>query len=171
MAVLPDWRIHELASSGAITPFDPDLINPASIDLRLGSTLLIESAESPTLVPYPLGNHDAEHPYLLRPGQFVLAATLEQFNIPPDICAQFILKSSRAREGLDHALAGWADPGWHGSALTVELRNNRQLHSLPLFPGLLIGQMVFHAMTDPPAASYASTGRYNGDPGATGSRG
>lgn len=169
MAVLPDWRIHELARAGVISPFDPDLVNPASLDLRLGSTLLIESAEH-VFTPYPLGNHDADYPYLLRPGQFVLAATLEQFHLPDDICGQLLLKSSRAREGLDHALAGWADPGFHGT-LTLELRNNLQLHPQPLFPGLRIGQMVFMAMTDAPTTTYAVTGRYNGDPGATASRG
>jgi len=171
MTVLPDWRIHQLGRAGVISPFDPDLVNPASLDLRLGPTLLIESAQSRQLIPYPLDRHDADRPYELAPGQFVLAATLEQFNLPNDICGQFLLKSSRAREGLDHALAGWADPGWHGSALTLELTNHRQLWSLPLFPGLRIGQMVFHTLDDRVAMPYAITGRYNNDPAVQSSRG
>lgn len=168
--ILPDWRIHELGQAGLISPFDPDLVNPASLDLRLGNTLLIESAQSPDLVPYPLARHHAEDPFLLQPGEFVLAVTMEVLQLPDHICGQLVLKSSRAREGLDHALAGWADPGWHG-ALTLELTNNRQLHPQPLYPGLRIAQLVFLAMEAAPAATYAVTGRYCGDLVATASRG
>ena len=128
--------------------------------------LLIESAEGPDLVPYPLGGHTQENPYLLRPGQFVLAHTVEVFNLPDDIAAQFMLKSSRAREGLEHLMAGYCDPGWHGSTLTMELHNSRQLQPVPLWPGMKIGQMIFHQMAGVPQRSYAITGRYNGDTSA-----
>ena len=97
---------------------------------------------------------------MLQPGEFCLAETLELFNLPDDICSTFLLKSSRAREGYGHMLAGFADPGWHGSRLTLELKNERLHHPLPLYPGLKIGQMVFHRMT-PPLRSYRETGHYN----------
>ena len=58
-------------------------------------------------------------------------------------------------------LAGWCDPGWHGSRLTLELKNVRLHHPLPLYPGLKIGQMVFHTMSSVPLNSYASVGHYN----------
>jgi dCTP deaminase len=58
-------------------------------------------------------------------------------------------------------LAGWCDPGWHGSRLTLELKNERLHHAIPLFPGLKIGQMVFHAMSNTPMKSYRETGHYN----------
>jgi len=90
-----------------------------------------------------------------------LAETLELFNLPDDISCQFVLKSSRARSGLNHLLAGWCDPGWHGSKLTLELKNERLHHALPLWPGLKIGQMVFHQMSSVPLKSYAVTGNYN----------
>lgn len=154
-----------------VTPFDPTLVNPASIDVRLGDTLLIESAQSADLVPYPLQRHSQDNPYELKPGQFCLAQTVETFNIPDTIAAEFRLKSSRAREGLDQALAVWADPGWYGSVLTLELRNNRQLWPQLLWPGMKIGQMVFHVMSDLPQHSYAVTGRYNNDSSVQGSRG
>jgi dCTP deaminase len=73
-----------------------------------------------------------------------------------------MLKSSRAREGLEHLMAGYCDPGWHGSVLTLELHNSRQLWPQLLWPGMKIGQMVFHRMSDLPLRSYAQTGRYNG---------
>ena len=72
-----------------------------------------------------------------------------------------MLKSSRAREGYQHALAGWIDPGWVGSKLTLELKNNRRYRSLPLYPGMRIGQIVFHTMSQTPIKSYTEVGNYN----------
>lgn len=169
--ILCDHEILDLCNQGMVEGFDPDLINPASLDVRLGDTLLIESAQSPVLVEYPLHRHSEADPYAMVPGQFLLAPTRETFNIPDTIAAEFRLKSSRAREGLDQALAVWADPGWHGSVLTLELRNNRQLWSQLLWPGMKIGQMVFHKMSGLPRRSYALTGRYNGDLSVMASRG
>jgi dCTP deaminase len=169
--ILADWQIRSRCAGGMITPFDPALVNPASLDVRLGDTLLIESAQSPELVPYPLHKHSQDDPYELRPGQFCLADTVEVFHLPDDIAGEFRLKSSRAREGLDQALAVWLDPGWHGSVLTMELRNNRQLWPQLLWPGMKIGQIVFHLMAERPVVSYARTGRYNGDLAAMASKG
>jgi dCTP deaminase len=161
--ILCDQEIRQLClTADLVTPFNPDLINPASIDVRLGDTLLIESAQSRELVVYPLDRHSEEIPYELRPGQFCLAQTVETFNMPDNVAAQFMLKSSRAREGLEHLMAGYCDPGWHGSVLTLELHNSRQLWPQLLWPGMKIGQMVFHRMSDLPLRSYAQTGRYNG---------
>jgi dCTP deaminase len=173
MAILPDWRIRALCTGAApmVAPFDPELLNPASLDVRLGETIMIESAEGPALVPYPLSDHDQGDPYWFWPGQFILAHTVEVFNLPDGISAQFVLKSSRAREGLNHLLAGWCDPGWHGSSLTLELQNVRQLQAVPIWPGMRVGQMVFHSMSDPPERSYREVGRYNGDRSVQGSRG
>ena len=169
--ILADWQITARCNGGMVSPFDPALVNPASLDVRLGDTLLIESAEGLELVRFPLGDYfTQEDPYLLRPGQFVLAHTIETFNLPDDIAAQFMLKSSRAREGIEHLLAGYADPGFHG-VMTLELVNSRQLHPVALWPGMKIGQMVFHQMAGIPQRSYAVTGRYNGDSTVQGSRG
>lgn len=171
MAVLADFQIANLCQTGMVQPFDPALVNPASLDIRLGNSLLIETIEHPNMVPYPFGDHSQEHPYLLMPGQFVLAGSLEKFWLPKTICATFALKSSRAREAIDHAKAGFCDPGWHNSALTMEIRNNSQLHPRPLWPGMRIGQMVFEEMSSTPQRCYAQTGRYNGDATVQASRG
>ena len=170
MSILSDWQITARCNGGMVTPFDPALVNPASLDVRLGDTLLIESAESPQLVPYPLHQHTQENPYLLKPGQFVLAHTIETFHLRGDVVGQFMLKSSRAREGIEHLLAGYADPGFHG-VMTLELVNSRQLYPVLLWPGMKIGQMVFHQMAGIPQRSYAVTGRYNGSPTVQGSLG
>lgn len=169
--ILADWQITARCNGGMVSPFDPALVNPASLDVRLGDTLLAESAEGLELVPYPLHQHTQENPYLLKPGQFVLACTIEAFHLPDDIAAQFMLKSSRARSGLEHLMAGYCDPGWHGSVLTLELHNSRQLHSVALWPGMKIGQMVFLQMAGIPQRSYAITGRYNGHSSVMGSLG
>lgn len=161
MSTLSDWQITSLCESGMVTPFLPELINPASIDVRLGDALLIESAQSPELVPYPLHKHTESNPYLLVPGQFVLGHTLEYVRIPNDLCSQFSLKSSRAREGIEHLLAGWIDPGFHG-VITLELVNSRQLHPLPIWPGMRIGQLTMLRMDQRPLRGYAETGRYQG---------
>jgi len=169
--ILADFQIRALCETGMVTPFDPALVNPASLDLRLGDNILIESAEGRGLVPYSLIGHSADDPYHLVPGQFVLAETVETFNFPKHLAGQFALKSSRAREGLQHLFAGYCDPGWHGSRLTLELKNVRQLHWVGLWPGLKIGQMKFLTMDATPLASYAVTGRYNNDSTVTASRG
>ena len=170
MSILADWQITARCNGGMVSPFDPALVNPASLDVRLGDTLLIESAVDDVMVPYPLAGHTEQNPYLLKPGQFVLACTVETFQLPDNIAAQFMLKSSRAREGIEHLLAGYADPGFHG-VMTLELVNSRQLHPVALWPGMKIGQMVFHQMAATPQRSYAVTGRYNGDATVQGSRG
>jgi dCTP deaminase len=168
--ILVDYQIAELCEQGMITPFDPVLLNPASLDVRLGDTILIESCQGRQMVPYPLERHSEDDPFRLVPGQFALAETIETFHVPDDIVAQFVLKSSRAREGLEHLLAGFIDPGFHGSVLTLELHNSRQLHPVDLWPGMRIGQIVFQRV-ERPRRSYRETGRYNGDVTVQESRG
>ena len=170
MTVLCDYQIEALCINGMVTPYDPALLNPASLDVRLGNSLLIESVQSRAMVPLPLQGYSEAEPWQWQPGEFILAPTLETFYMPDTVAGEFRLKSSRAREGADQALAVWLDPGWHGSVLTLELRNNRQLHWLPLWPGMKIGQIIFHPC-DAPLRSYRETGRYNGDVTVQGSRG
>ena len=134
---------------------------PQFIDVLLGDRIMIEVPERPELQIVGISGHTAEDPYWLQPGEFCLAETREIFNLPDHIAAQFVLKSSRAREGLEHLLAGYCDPGWHGSRLTLELQNARRMHPIAIWPGMKIGQMVFHRMSNPPMRSYAQTGRYN----------
>lgn len=146
-----------------IVPFDLEQLNPASYDLLLGNHIMVESAISngPDQVLLDISEYSKERPYWLKPGQFVLAETFETFNMPDDIAGQFVLKSSRAREGYQHLLAGYCDPGWHGSKLTLELKNIRQLKPLPIWPSMKIGQMVFFLLAGRPDISYAEIGHYN----------
>jgi len=170
MTILCDYEIKAFCTDGMVQSYDEALINPASLDLRLGDTIMIESAESLNMRPLSIAGRTADNPYELKPGQFILAQTIEVFNMPENIAGLFFLKSSRAREGYENLHAGYADPGWHGSVLTLELKNSRQLLPLPLYPGMKIGQMVFMRMSNPPVISYAKVGHYNQDLSTTGSK-
>jgi dCTP deaminase len=161
--ILCDTEIFDLIQQGMVQHHQPELINPASLDLRLGDLIMLESVESHQMIPLSIKDYTADHPYELVPGQFILAQTMETFSMPEDVAGLFFLKSSRAREGYENLHAGYADPGWHGSALTLELKNARQLQPLPVYPGLKIGQMVFFRMSSKPALSYAAVGHYNND--------
>lgn len=162
--ILSDTEIQDLIRQHSmVQDHDPELINPASIDLRVGNLIMLESVQGHQMIPLDIKDYTINHPYELVPGQFILAQTMETFNMPEDIAGLFFLKSSRAREGYENLHAGYADPGWHGSSLTLELKNARQLQPLPIYPGLKIGQMVFWRMSQRPAISYAITGSYNGD--------
>jgi dCTP deaminase len=144
-----------------IVPFDLDQLNPASYDLLLGNEIMIESATTDELIRVDISDCDENNPYLLKPGQWILAETWETFNMPDDVAGFLFLKSSRAREGLEHSHAGFADPQWNGSKLTLELTNARRLRPLKLWPGKKIGQMVFMLMAGIPDISYAAVGHYN----------
>lgn len=170
--ILADWEIRALCLGGMVTPFDPVLLNPASLDVRLGRHIMIEQSGTADmlLLDLEVDGYCETDPFVLRPGQFILAETVETFHLPDHIAAQFMLKSSRAREGIEHLMAGYVDPGFYG-VLTLELHNSRQLSGVALWPGMKIGQMVFHLMHERPLRSYAQTGRYNGDAMVQGSRG
>jgi dCTP deaminase len=106
----------------------------------------------------------------MPPGGFVLAATAEFVRIPNGLEAVFQLKSSRGREGYEHALAGYIDPGFHGR-VTLELSNLRRFKDLPLSAGLRIGQLRFSTLESLPLRPYSITGRYQGASGVEESKG
>lgn len=161
-------------------------INGASVDVRLGRVFLRESSpETVSLRPnnyvmlFDKGELPMEKETLawgerlyLQPGEFILAQTIEEFYLPNNIAAEFRLKSSVARAGLDQALAVWTDPGFNNSVLTIELRNNTRYHVLVLEAGQKIGQIVFFKGEPvPDEASYATRGQYNGLLETTGNKG
>lgn len=91
----------------------------------------------------------------------ILATTPEFVRIPNDAAATIYLKSSRAREGLDHALAGWIDPGFCGQ-ITLELHAHRPVI---LTAGQRVVQLVMMSLTAPALKPYS--GRYQGQRGPT----
>ena len=170
--LVPDHEIRRLCQQHSlVAPYIEANLNPASIDVTIGGLIMVEVEHTAELQSLDINHHTQDNPYWVAPGEFFLAATQETFNLPDYIGAQFVLKSSRAREGWDHAEAGWCDPGWHGSKLTMEIQNSRRYHSLPIWPGLRMGQMKFILVSGTVERSYAVTGRYNNDSTVAASRG
>lgn len=161
MTVLVDWQIKRLCENDRmIEPFDSELLNPASLDVRVGCSAKRETVHG--WMDVDLTSYSEDSPLLIEPKEFVLISTLEVFNLPDTIAAEFRLKSSRAREGWNQVLAVWIDPFFHDSVLTLELVNETRYHHLSLYPGKKIGQIFFHAVSKPDV-HYGLKGRYNGD--------
>ena len=168
MSTLVDWQIAKLVKTSAlVSPYNPDQQNPASYDVTLGSTVLVEQG---------CNFQDwkeidiRENCYRFEPGEFLLAATHETISLPADIEAVFYLKSSRGREGYNHMLATYCDPGFHGQ-VTLELHNANKYRCLYLRAGMKIGQLRFARLNGIPLRTYDQTGRYNGQQGPTVSKG
>lgn len=155
-------------------------INSSSIDLTLDSPIMLEDhpkynkvvrlaqKESIEMRPYEMGPNG----YHLKPGEFILASSVELFNLPSNISAEYKLKSTMARNGLEHLNAGWCDAGWNNSKLTLELKNMTQRHEIIIEPGMKCGQVVFFRHTEVPTdKSYAARGQYNNQQITTASRG
>jgi dCTP deaminase len=168
---LPDHEIAKLCANGVIEGYDSNLIGPASLDVRLGEQIMVETPDSPHLQSISIAHTTKENPYYLAPQEFILAHTVEKFFLPSSLCAWFCLKSSRGRERISHALAGFCDPGWNNSKLTLELHSISRYHSVAIWHGMRIGQMVFAHMDSPPDKSYALVGRYNNCPSVQSSKG
>ena len=111
--VLNHEQISQLLDQGVVENGQYSAINGASLDIHLGGTVLRETIGCDRYVEYrkrqPLVMReiDISAGFQLNPGEFVLAHTLERFNLPADICAEYKLKSSMARIGLEHLNAGW----------------------------------------------------------------
>jgi len=161
VSILPDHQIQILCNSGMITPFDVEKVNPASLDVTLGNEIMVEQDNSNDLKRMSIEDCTKEKPFLLHPGHFVLAHTVEKFRVPSNIAGQFALKSSLARAGFEHLMAGYIDPGFWDSVLTLELKNARRIAPIPLYPNMRIGQIVWTRMESMPNKTYRETGRYN----------
>lgn len=167
--------ITRLCESGAVRGWHPDCINAASLDLRLGRTILVE-----TIRPYgaqPLDYRardkmntrvvmlDDDDGFVLMPGQFILAHTMETIIMPDDLSALWRAKSSMGRMAFEHMDSGFVDPGFHGS-LTLEFCNASQYHPIRIRPGDRVGQLVFFRGRAVSAEqSYRAKGNYNGAAG------
>ena len=181
-SVLSDGTIRKLVEDGRIKiePWDPARIQPASVDLRLGDSFRVFNNHKVTAIDLrePPENLTEEvivpegEAFVIHPGEFCLARTLEWVEIPDDIVARIEGKSSLGRLGLIvHATAGFCDPGWKGT-LTLELNNLTRI-PIKLWPGLLIAQLSFMTLDSAAERPYGSDGlgsHYQGQRAATASR-
>ena len=169
--ILSDQTIMKMLKEGTleISPLTNEQIQPASVDVRLGDTFSIVE-DSPTgiitlesEIKYKTIKTDT---YILLPGQFVLATTMEYFSLPNNLTAFVEGRSSLGRMGLFIQNAGWVDPGFKGE-ITLELFNANRC-AIELKAGRRVGQLVFAQMDTDALNPY--NGKYQGQRGATGSR-
>jgi dCTP deaminase len=163
-----------------LDPYDPDLIQPSSIDVRLDRLFrvfnnhlythidpAVRQDELTSLVEVPEGD-----PFVLHPGEFVLGSTLEIMTLGSQLAARIEGKSSMGRLGLlTHSTAGFIDPGFSGH-VTLELSNVANL-PITLWPGMKIGQLCIFRLSSPAQHPYGTAiygSRYQGQRGPTPSR-
>ncbi|WP_372697231.1 dCTP deaminase [Arthrobacter sp. JSM 101049] len=180
--LISDRDIRTELDSGRIglDPYDPQMIQPASVDVRLDRFFRLfdnhkyahidPSLEQPELTR--LVEVEAEEPFILHPGEFVLGSTYEQVTLPDDVAARLEGKSSLGRLGLlTHSTAGFIDPGFSGH-VTLELSNMATL-PIKLWPGSKIGQLCFFKLSSSAEHPYGDGtygNRYQGQRGPTASR-
>jgi dCTP deaminase len=175
-----DIRAEVDAGRVVLEPYDATMVQPSSVDVRLDRYFRVfenhryphidpsvEQADLTRLVE-PVGSE----PFILHPGEFVLASTYEVVSLPDDIAARLEGKSSLGRLGLlTHSTAGFIDPGFSGH-VTLELSNVATL-PITLWPGMKIGQLCFFRLSSPAEHPYGSAvhgSRYQGQRGPTPSR-
>ncbi len=180
--LLSDRDIRQQIEGGRVRldPFDPVLVQPSSVDVRLDRWFRVfqnhrydsidpamEQDELTALIEPP-----GDDAFVLHPGEFVLGSTLETVTLPDDLAARLEGKSSLGRLGLlTHSTAGFIDPGFTGH-VTLELSNVANL-PIKLWPGMRIGQIAFFRLTSPAENPYGSAqygSRYQGQRGPTASR-
>ena len=161
-------------------PFDPAMVQPASIDVRLDRYFRVfENHRYPHIDPAQPQDDltrevqaEGDEPFILHPGEFVLGSTYEVVSLPEDVAARVEGKSSLGRLGLlTHSTAGFIDPGFTGH-ITLELSNVANL-PITLWPGMKIGQLCLLRLTSPAEHPYGSSkvgSKYQGQRGPTPSK-
>ncbi|MFI6481660.1 dCTP deaminase [Nonomuraea sp. NPDC050663] len=164
----------------SLDPFDKDMLQPSSIDVRLDRFFRVfENHRYPHIDPATeqqdltrLVEPEGDEPFILHPGEFVLASTFEVISLPDDLASRLEGKSSLGRLGLlTHSTAGFIDPGFSGH-VTLELSNVATL-PIKLHPGMKIGQLCVFRLSSPAEHPYGSDrygSRYQGQRGPTPSR-
>lgn len=175
-----DIRAEVDAGRVVLDPWDPAMVQPSSVDVRLDRYFrLFDNHKYPVIDPAQdqpeltrLVEVDPAEGFVLHPGEFVLGSTLETVTLPDDLAARVEGKSSLGRLGLlTHATAGFVDPGFSGH-VTLELSNVATL-PIMLWPGMKIGQFCFMRLTSPAEHPYGSAtygSHYQGQRGPTASR-
>ena len=180
--LLSDRDIAAEIKSGRVKgePFDPKMIQPSSVDVRLDRFFRVFENHryeviDPSIEQSELTREVAVAPddfFILHPGEFVLASTYEVITLPDDIAGRLEGKSSLGRLGLlTHSTAGFIDPGFSGH-ITLELSNVANL-PVKLYPGMKIGQLCLIKLSSSAEHPYGSAlygSRYQGQRGPTPSK-
>lgn len=160
-----DIRGHLESGTIRIDPL-PDLetaLGACSVDFRLGNTFMVFEHSSYSYIdprqPQSIGDAmraidvaDGDR-FIMQPGDFALASTIEQLELPDDLVARLEGRSSIARLGITvHSTAAVFEPGWIGTA-TMELSNLGRI-AVALYPGMRICSFTFEQLTSPAEVPY-----------------
>lgn len=169
--ILSDRKLKQMMTDGTlvIDPVSDEQIQPASVDVRIGSHFLKVREHQVGFISL-----DEEIEYeafetdeiIIPPHSFLLATTIEFIKLPNHLTAFVEGRSSIGRMGLFIQNAGWVDPGFEGQ-ITLELFNANRL-PIKLIKGWRICQLVFAEMDQVAERPYR--GKYQGQTNATGSK-
>lgn len=167
--VLSDTDIKKALNSKRIeiTPL-PDFktqLGSCSIDLRLGDTFRVFEHSKYSHIDPAKKDFSNEitreikikkgDVFMMQPGDFVLAVTLEKVKIPSDLMGRLEGRSSLGRLGIVvHSTASIFDPGWDGKPV-LELGNLGRM-AVSLTVGMRICAMTFEELSSPAEAPYTS---------------
>ena len=180
--LLSDGDLRKEIQTGRLVldPWEPAMLQPSSIDVRLDRYFRvfqnswythIDPRERQDELTTPVET-TGDEPFVLHPGEFVLGSTFESVGLADDLAGRLEGKSSLGRLGLlTHSTAGFIDPGFTGH-ITLELSNVANL-PITLWPGMKIGQLCLFRLSSPaenPYGSAAAGSRYQGQRGPTPSR-
>ena len=180
--VLSDRTIKEEMRHGrlAIDPLGEGCVQPASVDLRLDKFFRVFRIHRRPYIDVSLPMEDLTElvevddgiPFIIAPGEFVLASTMESISLPDDLVARLDGKSSLGRLGLlIHATAGYVDPGFSGK-LTLELSSVAKM-PIAIYYGMKVCQISFLRLSAPAERLYGDPSlgsKYQGQVGPTPSR-
>jgi dCTP deaminase len=149
--ILVDWQLLDRIERGhiSIDPYDRSLVQPNSLDIRLGNHFVWYRPSDAVIDPHDRDTitdgveETVADAFVLRPGAFILARTLETIGLPDNIVATIEGKSSIARLGVTlHQTGGWIDAGFRGT-ITLEMANVNT-RPVKVYAGMPIGQLVFY---------------------------
>ena len=165
--ILSDRDIRRALEEGRIRidPM-PDLstsLGSVSIDFRLGTTFMVFEHSRHSYIdprqPQSIGDAmrtiecSPEEPFMMQPGDFALASTVESLELPDDLLGRLEGRSSIARLGITvHSTAAVFEPGWIGTA-TMELSNLGRM-PVALYPGMRICSFTFQQLSSPVLVPY-----------------
>ena len=164
-----------------LEPYDPAMVQPSSIDIRLDRYFRVfENHRYPHIDPAQeqadltrLVETKGDEAFVLHPGG--VRACVELRNRYPRRRRRRETRRQELSLGrlglLTHSTAGFIDPGFTGH-VTLELSNVATL-PIKLWPGMKIGQLCFFDLSSPAEHPYGSQqhqSRYQGQRGPTPSR-
>jgi dCTP deaminase len=167
--ILSDQDIRKaLVSRRIIIKPTPDLehqLGSCSVDLRLGNTFRVfDYSKYPYIDPSKKDYSNEitkvikvpkDGSFIMQPGDFVLAVTLEHVKLPSDLMGRLEGRSSLGRLGLVvHSTASVFDPGWDGKPV-LELGNLGRM-AIKLTVGMRICAMTFEELSTPAKIPYTS---------------